>query len=163
MGFVSAGGGEDGGRREGDCGGADGDGDGDGGGGNDCGRDGDGGGNSASSSSPELEASSSPELESGESKLSDGSSLEPPMAIGMLFIHSASGSASNIAASAIIAKNKNQEVGLSIFFCDAPLNLIWLIPVLVRMSKHKFEPERLSQGHRPYLPGTHHWSCLLFV
>ena len=85
------------------------------------------------------------------------------MAIGMLFIHSASGSASNIAASAIIAKNKNQEVGLSIFFCDAPLNLIWLIPVLVRMSKHKFEPERLSQGHRPYLPGTHHWSCLLFV
>ena len=71
------------------------DGDGGGGGGNDGGRDGDGGGDGASSS-PELEASSSPEPESGESKLSNGSSLEPPMAIGMLFIHSASGSTSSV-------------------------------------------------------------------
>ena len=85
------------------------------------------------------------------------------MAIGMLFIHSASGSASNIAASAIIAKNKNQEVGLSIFFCDAPLNLIWLIPVLVRMSKHKTSNPNGCRRVRPYLPGTLHWSCLLFV
>jgi hypothetical protein len=95
VGFFSAGVGEDGGRRGGDCGGAAGDGDGGGGGGNDGGRNGDGGVDGASSS-PELEASSSPEPESGESKLSNGSSLEPPMAIGMLFIHSASGSTSSV-------------------------------------------------------------------